>query len=358
MEKIRFGVIGAGWRSEFFVRIGKALPEIFEITGVMVRNPEKAIAYKEKMDVNVVGTIDELIATGMDYVISSVPKTSVLEILKEFYAKGVPVLCETPPSDIDEELDKVWNLTQEMNGKIQILEQYLFQPLYGSWLKVIEDGKLGEVQNVNISSLHDYHGLNIIRHFLGTGFEPCTIYGSKHTFNITKTKTRAGDWFDGEVVPLTRVRGTIEFESGKVGFYDFTEAQYHTYIRTRQLNVQGVRGEIDDLEIRYLTDENLPVKTSLNRVDMGIYNNSYWSHKGIMLNEEYIFRSPFPTARLNDDEIAIATCMLKMRDYINDGTEFYPLKEALQDTYISNLVKEAAQTPGRIIKTEKRVWMD
>ena len=44
-------------------------------------------------------------------------------------------------------------------------------------------------------------------------------------------------------------------------------------------------------------------------------------------------KTPFPNARLNDDEIAVATCMLKMKEYLDTGTDFYSLQDALQDMY-------------------------
>lgn len=41
MSPIQYGIVGAGWRSEFYLRIMKAMPERFEITGMVIRNPEK-----------------------------------------------------------------------------------------------------------------------------------------------------------------------------------------------------------------------------------------------------------------------------------------------------------------------------
>ena len=42
MERIRFAVVGTGWRSLFYVRIAKWLPERFELTGVLCRTKERA----------------------------------------------------------------------------------------------------------------------------------------------------------------------------------------------------------------------------------------------------------------------------------------------------------------------------
>ena len=40
---IKFGIIGAGWRSEFYLRIAMLVPEIFSVSGIYIRNPEKRI---------------------------------------------------------------------------------------------------------------------------------------------------------------------------------------------------------------------------------------------------------------------------------------------------------------------------
>ena len=42
MGKIRYGVIGSGWRAEFYIRIAKAVPDKFEFTAVLIRDKKKA----------------------------------------------------------------------------------------------------------------------------------------------------------------------------------------------------------------------------------------------------------------------------------------------------------------------------
>ncbi|MDR4945221.1 Gfo/Idh/MocA family protein [Neobacillus cucumis] len=359
MKKIRFGLIGSGWRAEFYIRIAKAVPEKFELTEVLIRDKEKGETFSKKFNVKVVNSLDELMKSNPDYIVLSIKRGTVTDYLIDLFKKGIPVLCETPPGETIESLEDLWEQAKKYNAKIQIAEQYFLQPLYASWLKVIQDGKLGEIGNINISSLHGYHGVSIIRKFMNVGFDNCVIYGKRFSFDITETFGREGMVFDGETFSCTRDRLTLEFDNGKVAFFDFSDpAQYHSFIRTRQLTVQGVRGEIDDLTIRYLTQENIPVTQELNRIDLGKYSNQEWSHFAIMLGEEFLYKNPFANARLNDDEIAVGTCMLLMGKYLSTGNEFYSLDDALQDMYISLMMDEALKNPNKGVRTSTRPWAE
>lgn len=357
MEKIRFGLIGSGWRAEFYIRIAKALPERFELTKVLIRNKEKGERFSRLHDVEVVQTVEELEADRPDYVVLAIKRGIISGYLPKLFEKGIPVLCETPPGEDLKALRDVWEAYRKYDAKIQVAEQYFAQPLYAAWEKVIRDGRIGRVENINISSLHGYHGASIIRRFLRAGFENAVIYGKRFWFDVTETYGREGMAFDGEVFSCSRDRLTMEFDNGTVAYFDFSDpAQYHSFIRTRQLTVQGVRGEIDDMTIRYLTEENIPVTQQLNRIDLGIYGNQEWSHYGIMLGEEFLYKNPFANARFNDDEIAVASCMAKMGEYLRTGEEFYSLKEALQDMYICLKMDEALAEPNREIRTQTQVW--
>ncbi|MBC5689636.1 Gfo/Idh/MocA family oxidoreductase [Mediterraneibacter sp. NSJ-55] len=357
MKKIRFGLIGSGWRAEFYIRIAKALPQQFELTKVLIRDKEKGEQFKKLHGVEVVQTVEELEADQPDYVVLAIKRGIISGYLPKLFEKGIPVLCETPPGEDIEALNSVWKAYEKYQAKIQIAEQYFAQPLYAAWEKVIKEGKIGRVENINISALHGYHGASIIRRFLNAGFENVVIYGKRFWFDVTETYGRDGMIFDGEVFQCSRERLTLEFDNGTVAYFDFSDpAQYHSFIRTRQLTVQGVRGEIDDMTIRYLTEENIPVTQELNRIDLGVYGNQEWAHYGIMLGEEFLYKNPFKNARFNDDEIAVATCMLKMGEYVKTGQEFYSLREALQDMYISLKMDEALANPNKEIRTETQIW--
>lgn len=93
----------------------------------------------------------------------------------------------------------------------------------------------------------------------------------------------------------------------------------------------------------------------MQRIDVGINNNSEWSHKGIMFLDKQVYQNPYYPARMNDDEIAVASCLSHMKTYVESGTEFYSLREALQDTYLSFMLEQAIET-GETVKTETQSW--
>lgn len=358
MKQISFGLIGWGWRAQFYYRITTLLPERFRLTSVLCRSEDKARDIAEEFGVKTVCSIEEWEQDKPQFAVLCIKRGHVSDYLKTLFERNIPVLTETPPAETIEELVSLWEAAQKADATLQVAEQYRYQPLYAAWNTAIEAGLIGQVQNINLSSLHGYHGASIIRQYLGAGMSGFTVYGKQYEFRLTETFGRGGEVYDGEIVPSFRNRLTFEFDHGPVAFFDFSDpAQYHSFIRTRQLNVQGTRGEIDDLTIRYLTDENVPVTQTVNRIDMGVYNNQEWSHKAIFLGERCLYRNPFPHARLNDDEIAVATCVAGMAEYLNTGKEVYSLQDALQDTYLSILMDEAMKHPNKEIVSQPMPWM-
>lgn len=358
MNKKRFVLIGSGWRAEFYIRIAKALPAQFDLAGVMIRDAGKGRDFAGRFGVTVVNSLEELLALKPDYAVLSIARGHVPPVLESLFKTGLPVLCETPPAESVDELNQLWKSASGHKAKIQVAEQYFLQPLYAAWEAALREGLLGEVQNINLSALHGYHGVSIIRRYLNTGFQNCSLHGKRYHFSVIDTLGREGLIQNGGEHRYQRDRLSLEFEGGRVAFFDFADpAQYHSLLRTRQLTVQGLRGEIDDLSIRYLTAEGYAVTQSLQRVDFGPYNNQEWSHYGLFLGERLLYASPLFGARLNDDELAVASCLLKMGDYLDTGVEFYPLREALQDSYLALEMERALQNPCVPITTKTQSWV-
>ena len=360
MNKVRFAIVGYGWRAATWIRIARLCPDFFEVTACVVRSRERAdevMAAQAALGQPVLATdnLEEALATNPDFVLLCISKPAAPEWMIRLTEKKIPVLAETPPATSPEKMAELWSRIQELGGKVQVAEQYFLQPYYASVLKLIGQGVLGEVSNVSLSAIHDYHAVSIFRKFLGIGFENCTIQGKKFQFPVAATFDRNGYVMEDKINLADRKWGYLQFENGKTAFQDFGNEQYFSPIRTRRWNIQGVYGEITDMTVRTLNREHLVAEQPLQRIDLGINNIAEWSHKATLYMGKAVYENPFYPARMNDDEIAMASCLVRMKEYVQTGKEFYPLAEGMQDAYLAQML-DLAMATGETIKTETQIW--
>ena len=129
-----------------------------------------------------------------------------------------------------------------------------------------------------------------------------------------------------------------------------------SWIRTNRVLVRGLRGEIANTTVRSLADHATPLTTELTRWDTGHNGNlEGYAHRGITLGERWVYRNPFGGSRLSDDEIAVATCLAKMKTFVESGEQFYGLAEASQDHYLGLCIDAAAQN-GESVNAAVQPW--
>ena len=74
---MRIILIGYGWRSLFFYRIIKALPERFVLVKWVLRTPKRAEEVKQRYHVETTCDVLDALSTAHDLVILSVPSYSM-----------------------------------------------------------------------------------------------------------------------------------------------------------------------------------------------------------------------------------------------------------------------------------------
>jgi hypothetical protein len=77
--------------------------------------------------------------------------------------------------------------------------------------------------------------------------------------------------------------------------------------------------------------------------------------RGLTLGDRWLYRNPFLPARLNDDEIAVASCLVGMSTYVGGGADLYSMTEAAQDVYLTLMIRDAI-TSGRPVVTRPQGW--
>lgn len=350
-----FGIVGGGWRAEFYLRIAKQLPEKFQVSGVVVRDEGKGKQLEEQWGIRTLRTVEELLAADRPaFVVVSVPRAVCPAIIQQLAESGVPVLTETPPASDLEGLIRLHSLVKA-GALIQVAEQYPFQPYYQAIQQVIASGRLGTISQAQVSQAHGYHGIALLRKCLGISYENAAITGKRFVSSIVQGSNRQGKPKEHKIVESNQDFAYFDFD-GKLGLYDFTGDQYFSWIRSPRLLVRGDQGEISNQDIRYLLDYETPMQTRFERVQAGENGNleGYYL-KGIVAAGEWVYQNPFAPARLTDDEIAVATSLLKMGEYVNGGPSFYSLEEASQDHYLSLLMESAIQS-GKQLRSETQIW--
>jgi len=355
MEPIRFGIVGAGWRSEFYLRIAKAMPERFEVTGMVVRNAEKRRRFEQIWGVKTFETLEGMLGkTSPSFVVSSVSWAANPGFLKELSARGMPVLSETPPAPDLPGLIEVNKLT-EGGARIQVAEQYHLQPHHAALSAIIAKGMLGRPSEVQVSVGHGYHGISLIRRFLGVGYEAPKITGLRFASPIIVAPGKGGPQGKETVKQSSQEFYFMDF-GDRLGLLDFTDDQYFGWIRNTRMLIRGERGEIVTDRIYHLKDHRTPIETCLVRRTAGIGSNLEGNHlQGYTAGDDWVYQNPCAPASLADDEIAIATCLMKMNGYVRTGKDFYSLAEASQDHYLYLLAKEAVRDGGPV-QAERQSW--
>ena len=362
MGKTRFIIVGSGWKSLYYVRIAKALPQRFELCAMLCRTEEKAQRMASENGIHTTTSETECESMKPDVVVVAVNKASIAEVSARWLEKGFCVLSETPAAMELPMLERLWKLHCE-GARLVVNEQYRQYPIYRALISVADSGILGEKDCLNCSLAHEYHGASLIRALLGVHqSEQFSLVAKTYEFPTTETLTRYDSFTDGRVAMKKRMVATFEFRNGKVALYDFDGEQYRSPIRRNTLRLQGVRGEIIDSTVHYLDGGNRPVTSEIEVSSRKVkteYDNPNLSEidevTGISLEGRSLYNPEFGLCGLAQDETAMATMLERSAEYGKGGLSPYPLEEALQDAYTMILMQKAIET-GTKVESGIQIW--
>jgi predicted dehydrogenase len=356
MEPIRFAIVGGGWRAEFYLRIARALPERFQIDGLVVRDASKGAALEQVWQVRTYRTPDDLLrAERPSFVVTSVSWEANPSLVEDLAGRGLAILSETPPAPDVARMARLCALTRR-GARVQVAEQYIYQPHHAARLAFAGSGLLGRVTQAQVSAAHGYHGLSLLRHFLGVRYECPRVTALRFGSPLVAGVNRLGQLpAQEQLVNSGQVIAWLDF-GDRLGVFDFCDDQYFSWVRGQRLLVRGERGEIVGDTARYLADYRTPLEVRFLRREAGPEGNlEGWHLQGITAGERWVYRNPFTPGRLSDDEVAIASVLAGMSAYVGGGPEVYPLAEACQDRYLDLCIGRALES-GQAVATERQPW--
>ena len=329
---IKYGIVGAGWRSEFYLRIAALLPDSFKVSGIYIRNKQKQEEFSKKYNAPIFDTLEKLLQTDYDFIVSCVNKTGICDTVRELANKNIPILTETPIGTSNKEIDD-FLCEIKPEWRVQVAEQFHFQPRNQAIKAVIDSGILGEITQVQLSCCHDYHAASLIRFFMNTGDEMPEASSFSLPDTVNRYNSRRGLLSKPESVTSDEKFVVLKFKD-KTALYDFNYEQYFSDIRRSRILIRGTNGEILNDECTYLKN-GLPHSFTFKRNSYGTNENlDGFTLVNITAEGKVVYENPFKGARLSDEEIAIATCLLNMKKYLETGIPFYTLKDAAIDSKI------------------------
>ena len=343
-------IVGSGYRAKFYARIAKTYPALFSAL-FLCRSEEKAALMQYETGVPAVCSTEEAAAFRPDFIVIAVNKTSITDVSIEWVNRGYPVLMETPAGMTREQLLQLWNLSQN-SARIAVAEQYHRYPDMIAGLQAVSEGRIGTPGSAYLSLAHDYHGMSLLRRMLLTEGESYSIRGERTMYPVTETDSRTGPLPGNPVRERARDLVWVSFDSGKKALYDFSGVQYHSFIRSRHVLVRGDRGEWCDAVLYCLDNHGQPVREELRPVIPERYKEL---DTALLRDARRVPRAGLSMDNLQD-EFAMASMLYDMKDFLENGTEVYPLREALEDAYFRILMEEALAEPWKEVRAGKMPW--
>lgn len=363
-EPARMGVVGSGWRAEFFLRAAALMPDRFRTVGVVSRTAERGAEVTARWGAPTFRTVAELLAAERpDFVVVAVPWAQTPVVTAELVDAGVAVLAETPPAPDAATLPEVWDRVGA-SGLVQVAEHSPFLPGHQARLALARGGVIGQVGHVQVSSTHQYHAMSLVRGLLDVGVgtaaaaHPVTVTAHRFTAPLVDMQTRAGWTGATEPKDAGQTLAVLDLGDGRSALHDFTDNQWHNPLRENRILVRGSHGEVLDTRVTRWADPTTVLTSRIERRQGGIeqdmdgYDLDHLSWEGHVL-----YRNPFPGTRLSDDDLAVAELMARTAAWVRgDGAAPYPLAEALQDTALAFAMDEALAT-GRPVVVEPGPWI-
>ena len=349
----RIGIVGASWRGEYFLRAASVLPEHFEVARILTRSEASAARASSVWGVEATTSLDDFRRDEYDFVVVATPRDIAPGITTALARDGHAVLTETPPAGARGALFSFFEAGRAPRGHGAGPEPE--QPHMAARLAVAGSGRLGEVSFTRMSVAHGYHGVSLIRAFLGAGFDPVAISGWAAPVPALSARGR-DDWND---VPAqytaNRTFARLDF-ADRTGLYEFDFEQYFSPIRPRHVEAYGEKGQITDDQVSYIVGPRHATTGTLQRSATGIDGDlEGWFVDSIAWGDDIVWQNPFRGARLNDDELAVAELMRRMAEYAAGGAPVYPLADGCHDQLLSLAIDDAVGS-GRTLRVDDAPW--
>jgi predicted dehydrogenase len=274
---------------------------------------------------------------------------------------GLHVLLETPIAHDLREAGAIIAAAAQRGLKIEVAEQFHRRPLEQIKLKLIASGLFGRIySSFNDFAGHGYHGVSVMRSYLGFDARPVQVVGAVQQYMLTPHWSRLAGTHDAR--QETQEHGIITFQDGRLGLIHWTDVGYDSPLRwwrsSRFLAEKGMGITVGvglDVEERLSllapggeAPQFITIERRWERVDGGALV-AIVAHTGDPHQPIVTWENPFCSARQghgvqwHDDEIGVAGCLMSLVRAVRDGVEpTYGPHQARLDQEIILAIRQSA----------------
>jgi predicted dehydrogenase len=365
---LRVAIIGTARRSDYlYGPLIKALSDQVELVSVWGRSPDSTRHLSQSLGVPGYTNLDTLVReTAPQIGVVSVNYHANGQVGLMAVEAGLHVLLETPIAHHLHEADAIMAAAEQRSLKIEIAEQFHRRPLEQIKLKLIASGLFGQVYTAfNDFGGHGYHGVSVLRSYLGFDAVPVQVTGSVQQYELAPHWSRLAGTRGARTE--TQEHGIITFQDGRTGIFHWTDVGYDSALRwwrssrflaERGMGITvGVGLEVQERLSLLSPDGEAPhfitLERQWERVDGGALV-AMVAHTGDPQQPTIRWENPFRPdrqghgAQWHDDEIGVAGCLLSLVNAVRAGTQpTYGPHQGRLDQEIILALRASAQNGGQ-----------
>ena len=367
---IRVALIGTARRAAgMYGPILRAMPDV-ELVSVWGRSEDSARRLGERFAIPAYTDLDRLIReTAPQIGIVCVAYGANGQAGLMAVEHGLNVLVETPIAHELAEADAIIAAARQRGVKIEVAEQFHRRPLEQIKLKLLASGLFGRVHTAfNDFAGHGYHGISVMRSYLGFDARPLRVTGAVRAFDLAPYYSRLAGNADAR--QETQEHGTIAFEDGRLGVFHWTSVGYDSPLRwwrsSRFLAEKGMGIAVGvglDVEERLSllapggeAPRFITIERRWERVDGGALE-AIVAHTGdadqpiVRWDNPFLSNTPGASPQWHDDEIGVAGCVLSLVEAVrNDAEPSYGALQGRLDQELILAIRQSAAEGGRPVQ--------
>ncbi len=247
MDKLRFGVIGAGHFGERHIQVLSRLPNV-DVVGICRRSPEPLKETAKRYGIPNIYTDYHQLLANRDIDAVSITTYSHLEPALAALNAGKHVLVEKPMARNTLECDQLLDAARRMGSILMVGHVCRFDVRYAAAKKEIDEGRIGKIASIyarrNIPGSLGGSILDRISPFMGSGIHDADLM---LWYTGDKVKTVYARTLSLRGLPNPDIGwAMIQFETGTIGTFENVYCLPHTtpFSIDAQMEIIGERGAI------------------------------------------------------------------------------------------------------------------